>query len=115
METKKLNEAIHAAIFGKNIRQYKEVKDFYKDAISDIDISNLKINIVKEEKEIFEWILDHPDYDFNALFDNYYLKKEMYNYTNEEFYEYFKVYYKTLIFKLEKYNKKDYLIKLSEL
>ena len=114
MEAKRLNEVIHGAIFGKNIRDYKEVKDFYKDAISDVDISGLKINIISEEKEVLEWILDHPEFDFNSLFDNYYLEHESYSYKNEELLQYFKVYYETLIFKLNKYNKKEFLIKLSE-
>ncbi|VXB82615.1 conserved hypothetical protein [Flavobacterium sp. 9AF] len=111
MEEKKLETAIHNAIFNKDVKGIKKIKDFYKDAIEDIDLSNLKIDYIEDQKVVFEWILENPDYNFNALFDGYFSQF----YTNQELYDYFKVYTKKLIFMLEKYNKKDYLIKISEL
>ncbi|WBX76586.1 hypothetical protein PG911_18540 [Tenacibaculum ovolyticum] len=72
------------------------------------------MDVIKEQKEVFEWILAHPNYDFNALFDNYYLEHERYGYTNDEFYEYFKVYYDDLLFTLDKYSKKEFIIKLED-
>ena len=108
MEKQKLNEAIHKAVFGKNIKNIREIGDFYKD-INLKDISNLNHNVVNEQKEVFEWIFENPNYDFNGLFDNHYL--ERYGFTNEEFLRYFKVYYDDLLFIIDKYNKKEFLIK----
>lgn len=113
MEEERLNEAIHGAIFSKNIRKYKEVKDFYKE-IDSVDISNVKLDIVNEQKEVFEWVLANPNYDFNALFDNYYLEHEKYGFTNEEFYDYFKIYYNDLLFILDKHSKKEFIIKIED-
>lgn len=109
MEEKKLIDAIHGAIFNKDVKRIKEIKDFFKD-INFSDLSKMDIKIATENKEIFEWILNHPDYDFNSLFDNYYKKY----YSNQELYEYFKVYYKKTVFIIEKYNKKQFIIKPSD-
>jgi hypothetical protein len=89
MEEKKISIAIIAAIYGKNIRNIKTVKDLYKDATGNIDISNIKHNILLEHKKIFEWILNNPSYDFNSLFET--------GFTNEELLKFFKVYYQNIL------------------
>lgn len=60
------------------------------------------MDVVNEQKEVFEWILANPDYDFNSLFEM--------RYTNKELYEYFKVYYERILFLIKKYNNKEYTI-----
>jgi hypothetical protein len=111
METKRLENAIHGAIFNKNVKGIKKVKDFYKDATADIDISGLRINVVNEQIEVFKWILEHPDYDFISLFEGYFAQF----YTNEELFSYFKVYYEDINFILKRYNEKKFIIKYSDL
>ena len=111
MEEKRLIEAIHGAIFNKDVKGIKDVKDFYKHATNDIDISKLKLDIIKEQKEVFEWILQHPEYNFNALFEGYYIPF----YSNKELFNYFNVYYQKIVFTLDKYNKKEFVIKLKDL
>jgi len=113
MEEQQLNDAIHGAIFERNIRKYKEIKDFYKE-INFSDLSNIKIEILNDKIKVFEWILANPEYDFNALFDSYYLEHEKYGYTNEELYKYFEIYYEDLLFTLDRYKRKEYIIKLDD-
>lgn len=109
METKRLENAIHGAIFNKNVKGIKEIKDFYKD-IDYSDSSKMDIKIINEQIEIFKWILEHPDYDFNSLFDGYFAQF----YTNEELFNYFKVYYEKNIFLLKRYKEKKFIIKYSD-
>jgi hypothetical protein len=59
-------------------------------------------NLVKRE-----WILDNPSYNFNGLFNTHYSNTELYNY--------FEVYYQDLVFILDNYNKKNFLIKPSSI
>ncbi len=110
METIRLENAIHGAIFNKNVKGIKKVKDFYKDATADIDISGLRINVINEQIVVFKWILEHPDYDFNSLFDGYFAQF----YSNEELFNYFKVYFEDINFLLKRYKEKKFIIKLSD-
>ena len=84
MEKKKLSDAIHSATFNENIKSIKSIKDIYSE-IKYADISNLKISVVEEEIEVFKWILENPDYDFNSLLES--------RYTKQELFEYFKIFY----------------------
>jgi len=103
MEEKRLINAIHGAIFRKDVKNIKSVKDFYQDATGDINISNIKLDVVNEHKEVLEWILEHPEYDFNSLYETHY--------TNQELNRYFKVYYDKLIYMINRHNNKNYIIK----
>lgn len=105
MEQKRIINAIHAAVLNRNIKNIKSIGDFYKDASGDIDISNLRLDVVNEHKEVFEWILDNPNYNFNGLFDT--------QFSNNELYNYFTIYYQDLLFKLDKFSKKEFFIKPS--
>jgi len=105
VEEKRLIYIIHGAIFNKDVKGIKEVKDFFKN--SNGDISKLDFKIIKEQKEVFEWIFEHPNYDFNGLFDNYFAQF----YSNKELLDYFKIYYKRVLFLEKKYSKKEFFIK----
>lgn len=102
MEEKRLSITIHGAVFNKNILKINSVKNFYTD-ITKVDISNMNMEIVNENKKVLEWILENPDYDFNSLFETHY--------TNQELFSYFKIYYQNLIYIINRYNKKDFIIK----
>ncbi|AZB31174.1 MULTISPECIES: hypothetical protein [Chryseobacterium] len=107
MEQKLILDAIHGAVWRKKIREIFTLKDMYKDMTGDSDLSNLKIDIVLKNKEIFEWIIQHPEYDYKELLES--------PYSNEELFRFFKIYYESIIFKLNKYFSGDYTIRLSEI
>jgi len=109
MEIKRLENAIHSAIFNQNIKAIKEVKDFYKD-ISYSDASKVNTKFVNDQIEVFDWILENLDYDFNSLFDGYFAQF----YTNEELSKYFKVYFESLKFVIKRYDEKKFIIKYSD-
>jgi hypothetical protein len=109
METIRLENAIHGAIFNKNVKGIKEVKDFYKD-YNYCDISSNDNNNLNNQIEVFEWILENPDYDFNSLFDGYFAQF----YTNDELFNYFKVYHENILYKIKRYNEKKFIIKYSD-
>ncbi|GFD75538.1 hypothetical protein MHM83_02975 [Tenacibaculum sp. Mcav3-52] len=111
MEEQKIEEALHSAIYGKNIKKIKELKDFFKD-IEKGDISGIDIELLKSKKEIFRWIVDNPNYDFNKLFDNYFLINN--NYSNNDIYEYAKLFYERIQFFIDKYDKKEFIIKYED-
>ena len=50
----------------------------YKFATSDIDLTNLKIDIVLRNKEILEWVIQHPEYDYKGLLDSHYSNEELF-------------------------------------
>jgi|GEM_PF-1405424 len=106
MEEKRLSNTIHGTVFNKNILKIQSVKDFYTD-ITKVDISNMNMEIVNENKTVFEWILENPDYDFNSLFETHH--------TNEELLRYFKIYYQNLVYIIDRYHKKDFIIKPDDL
>jgi len=107
MEEKKLIRTIHAALYHNNVRKVSTIKDFYRD-INYRDLTNMSISKSNEIIKILEWIIENPKYDFNKLFDNYYLEK--FGYTNEELYKYLKVYHQNMIFCKQKYNKNEFTI-----
>jgi len=79
----------------------------YKDMTGDSDLSNLKIDIVLKNKEIFEWIIQHPEYDYKELLES--------PYSNEELFSFFKIYYEDITYTLNKYFSGDYVIRVSEI
>lgn len=107
MDQKLILDAIHAAVWRKRVSQIYTHKDMYKFVTGDIDLSNLKIDIVLKNKEIFEWIIKHPEYDYKGLLES--------PNTNEDLFRFFTIYYEDILFKLNKYLSGDYLIKLSEI
>lgn len=102
-----LEDVLHSALCFRKVKQIYTHKDMYKFITADIDLSNLKIDIVLKNKEVFEWVKQHPEYDYKKL-----LKSP---YSNEELFRFFNIYYEDIIFKLNKYFSEDYLIKLSEI
>ena len=111
MEEKRLIKAIHAAVFQRDIRNYTELKDFYRN-INYKDLRNMSANKSQEIKEIFEWIVQNPEYDFNKLFDNYYSDK--FGYTNNELYRFFKLYYMDIVYCSNKYNNNEFIVQYAD-
>ena len=107
MDNEILTYKINASMFRKNINDIYSLKDIYKDMTADSDISNIKVEVLLESKEVFEWILKHPEYDYSQFTE--------YDYSNEILYNYFKIYYEDILFKLDKYLKGDTVIRLSEI
>lgn len=107
MEDKLILDATHAAVWRKRVSQIYTHKDMYKFVTGDIDLSNLNIDIVLKNKEIFEWIVKHPEYDYKGLLES--------PNTNEDLFRFFTIYYEDLIFILNKYLSGDYIIRLSEI
>jgi len=107
MDEKILLYKIDGSMFRRNIRNIHSLKDMYKNMTADCDISNIKIDNFLETKRVFEWILEHPEYDYKTLIES--------DYSNEMLYNYFKIYYEDIIFTLDKYFSGDYLIRLSEI
>lgn len=107
MEDRLILDVIHAAVWRKRISQIYTHKDMYKLVTGDIDLTNLKIDIVLRNKEVFEWIIEHPEYDYKSLLESHY--------SNEELFRFFKIYYEDIIYTLNKYFSGDYLIRLSEI
>ncbi|WP_128330260.1 hypothetical protein [Apibacter sp. HY039] len=102
MDKKTLLYTIHEAIYYANVKSIKTHKDY-----TSKDISKYTIKSFKKEISIFEWILAHPEYDFNSLFPT--------RYTNKELYVYFKIYHKDLLFMLNKFKKREYIITISDI
>ncbi len=107
MENKLILEAIHGAVWRKKISQIYTLKDIYKDMIADCDLSNIELDKFIKNKEVFEWIIEHPEYDYKGLLESHY--------SNEELFRFFKIYYENLIFILNKYFSGDYVIRISEI
>lgn len=105
MEDKLILDATHAAIWRQRISQIYEHKDMYKH-INFRDISNINIEGVLKKKEIFEWIIEHPEYDYKKLLESHY--------NNEELFRFFKIYYEDILYTLDRYFKEDYIIRLSD-
>ena len=105
MEENKILDAIHGATLNYSVRKIKELKDFYSD-VTYVSLKNLNLVKVKETKEVMEWILQHPNYDFNSLLPTIY--------SNEELYEYLKVYYENILFEIDCYNRGKFIIKPSD-
>ncbi|MFN4362477.1 hypothetical protein [Chryseobacterium hispalense] len=59
-----------------------------------------------KKKEIFEWIIQHPEYDYKGLLESHY--------SNEELFRFFKIYYEDILYVLDRYFKEDYIIKYSD-
>ncbi|MDQ0783950.1 hypothetical protein [Chryseobacterium sp. W4I1] len=102
-----LGDVLHSVLHFQKVSQIYTHRDIYKYVVADIDLSNLKIDIVLRNKEVFEWVIQHPEYDYKSLLES--------SYSNEELFRFFKIYYKDIIFKLDKYFSENYLIKLSEI
>lgn len=102
-----LGDVLHGVLHFQKVSQIYTHRDMYKYVVADIDLSNLKIDIVLRNKEVFEWVIQHPEYDYTGLLES--------SYSNEELFRFFKIYYKDIIFKLNKYFSEDYLIRLSEM
>jgi len=107
MDTKILDDTLHGILCFQKVRQIYTQKDMYKNAKEDIDLTNLNIDVVLKNKEVIEWVVQHPEYDYKALLESHY--------ENEELNRFFKVYQLHNIFILEKYLNGDYLIRLSEI
>lgn len=107
MEDKLILDVIHAAVWRKRVSQIFTLKDIYKNVQEDVDLTNLQIDVVLRNKEVFEWILQHPEFDYKGLLESHY--------SNEELFRFFKIYYESIIFKLDKYFRGDFIIKLSEI
>lgn len=100
-------EETHAAVWRRAIKNIYTLKDMFKNVSEDIDISNIDIDYHLNAKQVFEWIIAHPEYNYKGLLES--------NYNNEELLRFFKIYYEYIIFRLEKYLNGDYLITLSEI
>lgn len=107
MEDKLILDAIHAAVWRKRISQISTHKDLYANIIEDIDLTNLNVDIVLRNKEVFEWIIQHPEYDYKGLLES--------RNSNEELFRFFKIYYEDIIYTLNKYFSGDCVIRLSEI
>ncbi|MFN4362476.1 hypothetical protein [Chryseobacterium hispalense] len=107
MEQKLILDAIHAAVWRRPVKHIHTLKDMYKGIQEDIDLTNLKIDFVLNDKKIFEWIIEHPEYDYKGLLES--------PYSNEELFRFFKIHYEYIIYTLNKYLSGDYLIRLSEI
>jgi hypothetical protein len=105
MDDKPILDATHAAIWRQRISQIYEHKDMYKH-ISSKDVSSMNIDGVLKKKEIFEWIIQHPEYDYKGLLESHY--------SNEELFRFFKIYYEDILYVLDRYFKEDYIIKYSD-
>ncbi|KFF28052.1 hypothetical protein [Chryseobacterium vrystaatense] len=107
MDRKILWEETHAAVWRRPIKHIFTPKDMYEHVIEDIDISEMNIDYHLNAKQIFEWIMQNPEYDYKGLLES--------QYSNEELFRFFKIYYEYIIFRLDKYFNGDYLIRLSEI
>lgn len=107
MDLKILDDTLHGILCFQKVRQIYTQKDMYKNAKENIDLTNLKIDVVLRQKKVLEWVAQHPEYDYKTL-----LKSQ---YENEELNRFFKIYQLHNIFILEKYLKGDYIIRLSEI
>ncbi|WEK69023.1 MAG: hypothetical protein P0Y62_14355 [Candidatus Chryseobacterium colombiense] len=105
MEDKIISDAIHAAISRKRLSQIYTHRDMYKN-INYRDISDINIDGVLKSKKIFEWIIEHPNYDYKGLLESHY--------SNEELFRFFKIYYEDIIYTLNRFFKEDYIIKYSD-
>lgn len=107
MDTKILDDTLHGILCFKKVKQIYTHKDLYKSVTRDIDLTKLKIDVTLRHKEVLEWVLQHPEYDYKELLESLY--------SNEELFRFFKVSYEDTLFKLNKYFSGDYIIKLSEI
>lgn len=107
MDQKLLDDALHGILYFRKVKQIYTHKDMYKFITADVDLSNLKIDIVLRNKKIIEWVMQHPEYDYKRLLES--------PYNNDELFRFFTIYYEDIIFKLNKYFSGDYLIRLSEI
>jgi len=107
MEQKVILDAIHAAVWRRPVKHIFTLKDMYQSAQEDIDLTNLNIDFVLNDKKVFEWIIDHPEYDYKGLLES--------PYSNEELFRFFKIHYEYIIYTLNKYFSEDYTIRLSEI
>lgn len=98
-------DTTHAAIWRQRISQIYEHKDMYKH-ISSKDVSSMNIDGVLKKKEIFEWIIKHPEYNYKGLLESHY--------SNEELFRFFKIYHEDILYMLDRYFKEDYIIKYSD-
>jgi len=105
MDEKILLHKISGAMFRRNISNIHSHRDMYKD-INYRDISKTDIDNLLESKKVFEWILEHPEYNYTQFSD--------YDYPNDILYNYFKIYYEYIIYTLDRYFKEDYIIKYSD-
>lgn len=105
MEEKLILDATHAAIWRQRISQIYTLKDIYKH-INYRDISSINIDGVLKKKEIFEWIIQHPEYNYRGLLESHY--------SNEELFRFFKIYYEDILYVLDRYFKEDFIIKYSD-
>lgn len=102
-----LGDVLHSVLCFQKIKQIYTHKDMYRFTTADIDLSTLKVDIVLRNKEILEWVIQHPEYDYKKLLES--------PYSNDELFRFFKIYYEDIIFKLNKYFTEDYFIRLSEI
>lgn len=111
MKKEQLIETLHSALFNRDIRKHLEVKDFYR-MIDYADLTNLSKDEITKSIKVFKWVTKNPNYNFNQLFENYYLEKH--GYTNDELYSYFKLYLENLELSLDKYIKNEFVIRFSD-
>ena len=111
IKEQQLIETLHLALHNSNIREFSEIKDFYKN-IEYRDLTKLSKSKISKSIKIFKWVVENPDYGFNQLFENYYENK--FGYTDNDLYNYFKLYYKNLKFCLVKYERKEFIIRFSD-
>jgi hypothetical protein len=105
MKKEKISDLLHEITYRKKITSYKKISDFYIDK-EECNISNINLNDIDNQKEIISWLLNNPDYDFKSV-----------NYTefnNSEIFNYLKVYYDDLLFILDKYKKKEFIIRYED-
>ncbi len=105
MEDKLILDATYAAIWRQRVSQIYTHKDLYKH-INFRDISNINIDGVLKRKEIFEWIIQHPEYDYKSLLDS--------KNSNEDLFRFFKIYYQDILYILDRHFKEYCIIKYSD-
>lgn len=66
-EDKLIPDATYAAVWRKRISLIYTHKDLYANIIGDINLTNLNVDIVLRNKEVFEWIIQHPEYDYKGF------------------------------------------------
>lgn len=109
MELQKIEKAMHFATFGKNISRLKEVKDLYED-INYLDLSQLNVEELEEEIEIFNFINSNQDFNFESLSSGYYSE----NYKIEELKRFCIIYAEDLKYQLENYQNENFILRYSD-
>jgi hypothetical protein len=105
MDAKIILSEIHGATFNINIRKVKKVRDIYGD-FTKLELTVKGFNNNLKSKDVFEWILSNLDYDYKTLLET--------KYSNEELCSYFRIYYKNILFKIEKYLEGTYTLNPSD-